>query len=110
MQVNSRSKIDMFIKVDYHDFQYSLKDIREKTGQPITRLTPLGWICIGNQNNTTTNWHQNQYTRIYFSSTKGDLGNIGDNIRKFWDAEDISGKVGRKMMKRPLNGRKKHKT
>ena len=22
-------------------------------------LTPFGWTCIGNPNNTTTNWHQN---------------------------------------------------
>ena len=66
-QVNSRSKIDMLIGVDYADFQFSLINIRGKPGMPIARLTPLGWTCIGNPNNTTTNWHQNQHTRTYFS-------------------------------------------
>ena len=60
-------------------------------------LTPLAWTCIGNPKNITTNWHQNQYTRTYFSSTNGELGKIGDNIRIFWDVEDISDKVGKRM-------------
>ena len=41
-QVNSRSKIDMLIGVDYPEFHFSLKNIRGKPGQPIARLTPLG--------------------------------------------------------------------
>ena len=87
----------MLIGVDYPDFHLSLKDNRGKPGQPIARLTPLGWTCIGNPNNAAINWHQNQCTRTYFSSTYGELGKIGD-IRKFWDVEDISDKVGKKMM------------
>ena len=53
----------MLIGVDYPDFHFSLKDTRGKPGQQITRLTPLGWACIGNQNNTATDCHKNQYTR-----------------------------------------------
>ena len=88
----------MFIGVDYHDFHVSLKDIRGKPGQLKARLTPLGWTCIGNPNNTTISWHQNHYIRTYFSATNGELGKIGDNIRKFREVEDISGKVGKTMM------------
>ena len=47
---------------------------------------------------TTKSWHQNQYTRTYFSSTSGELGKTGDNIKKFWDVEDISIRVGKKVM------------
>ena len=96
--VNRRSKIDMLIGVYYPDCHFSIKNIRGKPGQPIARLTPRGLTCIGNPNNTRSNWHQNQYTRTYFSSTNGEFGKIGDNIRKLWDVEDISGKVGKKMM------------
>ena len=88
----------MLIGVDYPNFYFSLKDIRGIPGQSIARLTSLGWTCIGNSNNTTTNWHQNQYTRTDFSSTNDKLGKIGDNISKFWGVEDISDKVGNKMM------------
>ena len=73
----------MLIGVDYPDFYFSLKDIGGIPGQSIARLTPLGWTCIENSNNTTTNWHQNQYTRTYFSPTNYELGKIGDNISKF---------------------------
>ena len=59
LQVNSRSKINMLMRVGYPDFRFSLKYIRGKLGQAIARLTPLEWTCIGNQNNTTTSWHQN---------------------------------------------------
>ena len=61
----------------------------EKPGQPVARLTP---------HNASTNGHQNQYARTYFSSTNGELGKTGDKIRKFWDVEGISGKVGKNMM------------
>ena len=88
----------MLIGVDYPDFYFSLKDIGGIPGQSIARLTPLGWTCIGNSNNTTTNWHQNQYTRTYFSPTNYELGKIGDNISKFWGVEDMSDKVGKKTM------------
>ena len=88
----------MLIWVDYPDFHFSLRDIRGKPGQPIARIIPLGWTCIGNSNKAATNWHQNQYSRTYFSSINGDLGKIGDSIMKFWDVEDISGKVRNKMM------------
>ena len=39
LQVNSRSKIDVLIGVDYPDFHFTLKDIRGKPGQLIARLT-----------------------------------------------------------------------
>ena len=81
----------MLTGMDYPDFLFSLKDIRGKPG-------PLEWAGIGNSNSAATNWHQNQYTRTYFSSINGELGKIGDNIKKFWDVKDISGKVGKKMM------------
>ena len=82
-QLNSRSKIGMLIAVDYPDFHFSLKNNRGKPGQPIARLTPLGWIYIGNPNNTTTSWHQNQYTRTYFSSTNGEFGKTGTTSGNF---------------------------
>ena len=36
-QVNNRNKFDMLIGGDYPDFCFSLKDIREKPGEPIAK-------------------------------------------------------------------------
>ena len=40
-------KISMLIGADMSDLLYSLQDVRGEPGQPIARLTPLGWTCIG---------------------------------------------------------------
>ena len=84
----------MLIGVDYPNFHLYLKYIRRKSGQPIARLTSLKWTCIGNPKNAATNWHQSQYIITYFSSSNGEFGKIRHNFRKFWNVEDISGKVG----------------
>ena len=42
-----RPIVDLPIGLDCADLHYSFKDIRGKPGQPIARLTPLGWTCVG---------------------------------------------------------------
>ena len=39
--------VDMLIGIDYLNLHQSLKEIRGKPGEPIARLTPLGWTCVG---------------------------------------------------------------
>ena len=33
--------------VDYADLYYLFVDIRRNVGEPVARLEPLGWTCIG---------------------------------------------------------------
>ena len=42
-----RPTIDMLIGLDLSDLHCSLKEVRGKPGEPIARLTPLGWTSIG---------------------------------------------------------------
>ena len=42
-QVGPRPIVDLLIGVDHADLLYSLEDLRGKAGEPISRLTPLGW-------------------------------------------------------------------
>ena len=46
-QVGPRPIIDLLIGVDHTDFLYSLEGVGGKPGEPIARLTLLGWTCIG---------------------------------------------------------------
>ena len=39
--------IDLLISVDNADLHYSFVDVRGKVGEPVARLGPLGWTCIG---------------------------------------------------------------
>ena len=47
-----RPIVDLLIGIDYPDLHYSYHDIKGKPGEPVARLTPLGWTCVGNQNLT----------------------------------------------------------
>ena len=39
--------VDLFIGIDNSELHYSHVDLRGKNGEPIARLGPLGWGCIG---------------------------------------------------------------
>ena len=45
-KLSSRPIIDLLIGTDYSDLHYSLRDIKVQPGEPIVRLTPLGWTSI----------------------------------------------------------------
>ena len=42
-----RPVVCMLIGIDYAELHYSIKDICGQPGEPVARLTPLGWTCIG---------------------------------------------------------------
>ena len=42
-----RPVIDLLIGLDYSDLHYSIHDVKGEPGEPIARLTPLGWTCVG---------------------------------------------------------------
>ena len=51
--------VDLLISLANADLHYSSKGVRGELGQPIARLTPLGWNCVGDlgkidQHNYTT--------------------------------------------------------
>ena len=39
--------VDLLIDVDTANLHYSFVDVRGKVGEPVARLGPLGWTCIG---------------------------------------------------------------
>ena len=39
--------VDMLIGVDNADLHYSFVDVRGKVSEPVARLGPPGWTCIG---------------------------------------------------------------
>ena len=45
---SKRPLVDILIGLDYADLLYAIEERRGKPGDPIARLTPLGWTCIGN--------------------------------------------------------------
>ncbi|MCG7875450.1 MAG: hypothetical protein N0C90_03895 [Candidatus Thiodiazotropha endolucinida] len=44
----SKPIVDILIGQDCASLHYALEEVRGKPGEPVARLTPLGWTCIGN--------------------------------------------------------------
>jgi len=84
-KLGPRPIVDMLIGLDCADLHFSLQDVRGEPGQPISRLTPLGWTCVGpveGQQDYSTN-----FARTYFSAEETDVGNINIMLQKFWEID-----------------------
>ena len=85
-KLGPRSIVDIFIGLDCADLHFSFKDVRGKPGQPVVRLTPLGWACIGpteeGQDHTQTN-----IVRTYFSTGETEMSEINAMLHRFWEIE-----------------------
>ena len=82
-QVGPRPIVDLLIGVDQADLLYSLDDVRGKPGEPIARLTPLGWTCIGKP--------ELQADRVQTNFTflvNHDSHELNNLVRRFWDIEE----------------------
>ena len=84
-KLGPRPIVDMLIGLDCADLHFSLQDVRGELGQPIARLTPLGWTCVGlveEQQDYSTN-----FARTYFSTEETDVSKINTVLQKFWEVD-----------------------
>ena len=87
-KLGSRPIVDILIGLDSADLHYSFKDVRGEPGQPIARLTPLGWTCVGDlgqidQHNATTN-----FVRTCFVSEEAKMDKLNATLRRFWEIDN----------------------
>ena len=80
-----RSKgVDVLLGLDHADLHVSLRDIRGKPGEPVARLTPLGWTCVA------PTVHAN-HTGVGVTLHATDQEGLTDSLlRSFWEIENIS--------------------
>ena len=85
-EVSSKKKVDLLIGSDYPDLHISLKEIRGHPGEPIARLTPLGWTCVGR-----TKLKEKDKKEVYFNyyCDIEENGNRPFNLEKFWEVEEL---------------------
>jgi len=84
-KLGSKPTVDVLIGLDCTDLHYSFKDVRGAPGQPVARLTPLGWTCIGNAGNSEQINTNFAYT--YFSADQQDMEKINSMMMRFWEIE-----------------------
>ena len=79
LPVGSCPIVDLWIGVDHSDLLYSLKDVRWHPGEPIARLMPLGWTCIGVLD------HEAARTENSFTFFVNDSDKLNCLIPRLWD-------------------------
>ncbi|CAB4034781.1 Hypothetical predicted protein, partial [Paramuricea clavata] len=86
--IASKPFVDILIGLDYADLHYSVKDVRGQVNEPIARLTPLGWTCIGVPQDDQLCQLTN-FNRTYFTRKDHKLDEVDAVLRKFWENENV---------------------
>ena len=81
--------VDMLIGLDCADLLYAIEERRGGPGEPIARLTPLGWTCIGNPGGDHQQVIHTNFACTYFVKDQSDIEKINDTLKQFWDIENV---------------------
>ncbi|XP_065174407.1 uncharacterized protein LOC135804458 [Sycon ciliatum] len=77
------STIDVLLGLDHADLHVSLRDIPGKPGEPVARLTPLGWTCVAP---SAVARHTGVGITLHGVQMHEPLDRL---LRKFWELEDV---------------------
>ena len=80
-----QGKIDILIGVDNAHLHQCLKEISGPAGQPIARLTPLGWTCVGHTGLISNSGPGTRFVNTFF---QGDLRTLNRTLQKFWEVDE----------------------
>ena len=79
----------MLLGLDCADLLYAIQEVRGKPGEPIARLTPLGWTCIGNTGPTSQGVYHTNFAYTYFVKNQAEIEQINSTSKQFWDIENV---------------------
>ena len=88
---NAHGAVDVLIGLDCADLHFSFKDVRGKPGQPVARLMPLGWTCIGAMEGQSQDNIRTNFVRTYFITSATDNANMNEvnmTLRRFWEIDN----------------------
>ena len=85
-----RPIVDVLIGLDCADLLYGIEERRGKPGDPIARLTPLGWTCVGCPGSYYEPTLQTNFAYTYFLREQSEIEQVNRTLKKFWDIEDVS--------------------
>ena len=63
--LEKRKQIDVLLGADYIHLQRALVEVSGNIGEPIARLTPLGWTCVGRSIESETDKRRSHCTRTF---------------------------------------------
>ena len=80
--IRGRPIIDILIGIDYANLHCSIQERKGKQREPVARLTPLRWTCIGHINGLRQRSVQSNFIRTC-NTNKIELQEINNTLAKF---------------------------
>ena len=80
----------MLIGIDYAELHYSIRDACGQPAEPVARLTPLVWTCIGSFELIEGSVPQTNFNMSYFVHQQDKK--LSSVLQKFWEV-DLSGSI-----------------
>ena len=84
-----RPIFDMLLGLDCTNLLYAIQEVRGKSGEPIARLTPPGWTCIGNTGQTSQEVCHTDFAYTYFVKNQTEIEQINSTLKQFWEIENV---------------------
>ena len=89
--VGKHTHVDVLIGVDHPGVHTSLAEVRGTTGEPIARLTPLGWTCIGPPSPTAKVCAFSGFAQTFFvQKQKHQDTELNHLVRQLWEVDGHS--------------------
>ena len=90
-KTSKQGKIDILIGVDHPYLHQSIHEAQGAVGEPIARLTPLGWTCVGKTPISNKQRISSHFTSkiSMFVSNQQDIQDINNTLKKFWEFEEV---------------------
>ena len=82
--------VDVLIGLDCLDIHFATEEVRGRPGEPVARLTPLGWTCIGNPYASETPRLQTHFTCTYFVRGQSETEELNSNLKLYVLSHDRS--------------------
>ena len=77
--------VDLLIGVDNAELHYSFVDVRGKVGEPVARLGPLGWVCIGCPDGRVEGRTRTHTFRTLLVRDPKANCDVDQTLRRFWE-------------------------
>ena len=84
-QPAKKKTVDLLIGSDHIALHTALKEILGEPGEPIARLTPLGWTCVGRVNPTSLIGRDENYLSFLCADARCEEF----QLERFWKVEEI---------------------
>ena len=88
-KVGRKKTIDILIGIDQAELHAAVKEVCGKPGEPLARLTPLGWTCVGEIRKGSCDESAHTANLSYF--VDGGAIEVNKALQRFWEIEEPVG-------------------